>query len=110
MTDAAPPKRRYLSDREKVRVCARQAWKCACGCGEFLIIGATDFDHALPLSLGGTNDLENFRALRKRHHLEKTKRETRELAKAKRIAAREHGRRKKLSKAEKLMQKMAERA
>lgn len=105
-----PEKRKYLSMGDKLIVCRRQNFKCACGCGETLNMGETNYDHALALIFGGTNDLENFRALKLRHHLEKTKREIKELAKAKRIAAREHGRHKKLNRAEAYMQKLAENA
>lgn len=80
-------KRRYLSAGEKVAVISRQKFRCACGCRQKLDVDglSIEFDHALPIWLGGTNDLENFRALIKKHHLKKTKKEAKARAKIKRI-------------------------
>ena len=47
------------------------------------------FDHAQELRFGGTNDLENFRALITKHHLEKTIEGHKQAAKMKRIEARD---------------------
>lgn len=83
--------RRRLSPSEKARVIARQENRCACGCKETLIVGQIDFDHVRPLAIGGTNDLSNFVALARRHHIAKSAQETRERAKADRIKAKHEG-------------------
>lgn len=99
-----PEKRRYLSNSEKLRLCERQRWKCACGCKRALEVGRIDYDHILPLWLGGTNSLDNFHALIKRHHADKTSREAKERAKSNRIIAKAKAG-KKLSQFEKHMRK-----
>lgn len=92
------PKRKYLSVPQKALVVKRQKGKCGCGCGEdFTDPRDIEFDHRLPLHLGGTNDLDNFVALKKRHHLQKTKREAFERAKADRIRNNDLAHKKKLS-------------
>ena len=84
-------KRRYLSASERARVLARQGNKCACGCGEDLVVGQIEFDHKLALQFGGTNALENFEALIKRHHKIKSNGENTARAKADRIKAKHSG-------------------
>lgn len=84
-------KRRYLSPAEKARVIDCQRGICACGCREPLVIGQIDFDHRLALQFGGTNDLDNFVALIRRHHMHKSAAETTARAKADRIKAKHSG-------------------
>ncbi len=91
------PKRRYLSTGEKVKVISRQNGRCACGCREKLEVGSIQYDHAFPIHLGGTNDMENFRALITKHHLKKTKKEAKVRAKIRRIKETGGLKRKKLS-------------
>lgn len=84
-------KRRYLSASEKARVMARQLDICACGCLELLVVGQIDFDHVLDLQFGGTNDLSNFCALIRKHHLAKSSANNTLRAKADRAGAKHRG-------------------
>jgi 5-methylcytosine-specific restriction endonuclease McrA len=84
-------KRRSLSTNEKARVIDRQRNRCACGCGERLVVGQIDFDHRLALQFGGTNDIENFDALIRKHHRAKSDRENTDRAKADRLRAKANG-------------------
>ena len=84
-------KRRYLSPSEKSRVIDRQHGKCACGCKKPLVIGQIDFDHVLDLQFGGTNALENFCALIRKHHRAKSNANNTLRAKADRIKAKHEG-------------------
>jgi hypothetical protein len=85
-------KRRYLSAKEKALVIERQKWKCACGCGETLVLGKIDFDHTLALQFGGTNDISNFCALIVKHHKQKSNKENTLRAKADRLKLKAEGR------------------
>ena len=80
-------RRRRFHPRVLADIVKRQDGKCACGCGEALGTDPRDiqFDHANPLWNGGKDDPENLRALKKKHHLAKTVRETKDRAKMKRI-------------------------
>ena len=84
-------KRRHLSAVEKARVVLRQGGRCACGCREKLNVGQIEFDHRIGLAFGGTNDLENFDALVKRHHRRKSNDENRTRAKCDRLRAKHTG-------------------
>ena len=68
-TDDTPP-----PPRVKARIILRQGGICACGCAQKL--GASgeriEFDHEVALVLGGANDEDNLRALRKPCHRAKT--------------------------------------
>ena len=67
-----PSPRRTLSPGEKAAVIQRQNNLCA-ECGEPLS-GRIEFDHRLPLALGGDNSLTNFEALHVRPcHLARTR-------------------------------------
>jgi hypothetical protein len=88
-----PTKRRYLSPKEQATVIERQGRKCACGCGEMLDDPAEiKMDHEIPLWTGEDtpedykrlNHIDNFRALKNRHHLTKTSSEATQRAKEKR--------------------------
>lgn len=84
-------KRRSLSPSAKAKIIDRQRGICACGCRENLQIGQIDYDHALALQFGGTNDLSNFVALIRKHHRAKSNDENIKRAKADRIAAKHNG-------------------
>ncbi len=83
-------RRRRFHPRVYAEIVKRQDGICACGCGEALGADPRDiqFDHETPLHLGGEDTPENLRALKKRHHLVKTIRETKDRAKFRRIAER----------------------
>jgi len=102
-------KRRYLSASEKVIVINRQNGRCSCGCRKKLEAGLIQYDHALPLHLGGSNDLENFRALITKHHGKKTTKELKVRAKIKRIKEAGGLTRKKPSAKDKMIAKALER-
>lgn len=84
-------KRRYLSASEKSRLLDRQRNICACGCGETLVIGKIDYDHILDRQFGGTEALENFCALVRKHHRKKTDANTTLRAKCDRMKAKHEG-------------------
>ena len=84
-------KRRYLSAAEKSRLIDRQRGKCACGCGEKLEVGKIDYDHILDRWLGGSEALENFCALIRKHHRKKTDANTTIRAKCDRMKAKHEG-------------------
>lgn len=48
---------------------------CAVCLKESIVRSATDVDHIMPKSQGGTDDWDNLQALCKSHHSEKTARE-----------------------------------
>jgi 5-methylcytosine-specific restriction protein A len=74
-------RRRALSKAAQERVIANQAGLCAaCDCD--LAQEPVEFDHVLPLSLGGTNDETNFEALHRSCHKEKTRGDKSRIAKA----------------------------
>ena len=84
------PRRRF-SPAQCESVLARQNYKCACGCGELVIIGEHDFDHDKSLWLDGPDTLENLRALKRKHHLVKTAAEAGMRAKTDRQRAKHFG-------------------
>lgn len=97
-------RRRQLTPGQKMMILRRQDFICACSCGEKITdIRDVHFDHALALHLGGANDLENFRALKVKHHMAKSGRETAARAKVRRIQETGGLRKKKLSKQQKAM-------
>lgn len=96
--------RRYLSPKEKLAVRLRQENMCACGCKEPLESGV-HYDHDTPLHLGGSNDVDNFRALKPKHHIAKSAKEAKTRAKVARIKEQGGLLRKKKSRAEKFAEK-----
>jgi 5-methylcytosine-specific restriction enzyme A len=73
--------RRYLTPRQKTDLLRQQGWKCGCGCGTPVWPGApVEYDHTLPLALGGTEKPDS--ALAKHCHREKTKADVGRIAKA----------------------------
>ena len=101
-------RRKYLSPSEKITVRTRQNHKCAC-CGEPLTMGGVEYDHIIPISLDGTNDLSNFQALNKGHHTRKSVKELKARAKVKRIKAQGGLLRKKKNQADKAIERILER-
>lgn len=84
------PRRRF-SPKVYAGIIERQKGICACGCGEELGDDPREiqFDHELPLHLGGPDTQDNLRALKVKHHLAKSTREAKARAKVKRIAERD---------------------
>ena len=80
-------RRAYLSARAKASVVRRQEYLCA-ECAHDLDALVVEFDHILPLALGGTNDIENFQALCRPCHLGKTGTDITRISKADRQALR----------------------
>lgn len=100
-------KRRQLTPGQKMMILKRQDFICACSCAEKITdIRDVHFDHALPLHLGGTNDLENFRALKVKHHMAKSGREAAARAKVRRIQDRDGLLKRRLSASDKVMAKV----
>jgi 5-methylcytosine-specific restriction endonuclease McrA len=61
--------------RVKARIIMRQDGICACGCGVKLGLAGEliEFDHEQALILGGANDEDNMRAMRRPCHKAKTR-------------------------------------
>lgn len=75
-------KRMRPSPALKAWLRAAQSDRCL-GC-DSLLDGAVEFDHVIPLALGGANRAENWAALCKRCHRTKTAADLKRIAKAKR--------------------------
>jgi 5-methylcytosine-specific restriction protein A len=75
-------KRRRLTPTQKAGIIARQVNCCGCGCGGDLEGQAVEFDHMLPLALGGADTPENMQALLPDHHRIKTRDDVRRIRKA----------------------------
>lgn len=58
-------KRRRLTNIELAELWLKQRGKCACGCGERLIVGQVDVEHTLPLWCGGADTLDNITLYRR---------------------------------------------
>jgi hypothetical protein len=68
------PERRVLLEEEKVALCEQQ--QCICPiCTKTYLKSEFQYDHIEPLAIGGSNDLDNFQALCKGCHLQKTQEE-----------------------------------
>lgn len=81
------PRRRTLNAHKKRVVAARAEWKCEL-CG-ILLDEAFEVDHIVQFALGGTDDLDNCRALCRGCHGKVTVRQEMErLARLKTLAAR----------------------
>ena len=103
-------KRRRFSARDYADILKRQQFLCACGCGLPLMDPRdVHYDHELPLWAGGKDDPSNLRALLRKHHIEKTRGEAADLAKVRRIAAKNGHRGRNLSAADRELQKLLER-
>ncbi|NOJ27216.1 MAG: hypothetical protein DA330_04305 [Nitrososphaera sp.] len=69
------PKRKQLSAHDKMTIIARQDYKCALCEIKFSTRIRPHYDHRRPLSEGGTNDLDNMRAICANCHDHKTRKE-----------------------------------
>lgn len=103
------PRRRF-HPKVYAEIIARQEGRCACGCNEPL---GTDprsiqFDHAIELWNGGEDTPENLRALKPKHHLLKTIRESKNRAKVKRIIEREGMGKRRMNRQDKMLAKYLE--
>ena len=74
--------RRRLTPSQKAEILERQAWTCGCGKGCDLRGQAVEYDHMLPLALGGADTLENMQALLVDHHKAKTRDDIKRIRKA----------------------------
>ena len=78
--------RRYLTAREKELLLVSQG-RCCAICGHpFLATRKPQFDHVLPLSLNGTNEPDNWRAICAACHAPKSVREKKIAAKITRLS------------------------
>ena len=102
--------RRRFSPKVYAEIVARQGGLCACGCKESLGTDPRDiqFDHEIALHLDGADTPDNLRALKKRHHLEVTKRQATARAKSKRIQERDGMMRRRLSRHDQAFAKLLE--
>ena len=91
------------------RILKKQKMLCACGCGVKLEKGAIDFDHIVPLHLGGADSPDNLRALRLECHKIKTVTESKVRAKIRRIKESDGLTKKRLNKKEKMVRRMKRR-
>lgn len=101
--------RRRFHARDYASIVERQQGLCAC-CGEPLGTDPRDieFDHWTEVAIGGTDTLDNLRALRKKHHLDRTRSRAAVLAKTGRIEAKGGHRRRNLNRTERELQRMLE--
>lgn len=75
-------KRRRLTNAEFAKLWLQQQGKCACGCGERLVVGEVDLEHSRPLWGGGTDTLDNITLYLRQHHKAKSAEEATRRAKA----------------------------
>lgn len=68
------PERRFLSEEEKSELCEQQELTCKT-CKKKYIKTEFEYDHIVPLAMGGSNEFANFQALCKGCHLQKTNEE-----------------------------------
>ena len=77
-------RRRYLTATVKAEIYWAQYENCD-ECGDDVSLADIEWDHILPLCLGGTNDDDNWHGLCRKCHAAKTKREAAARAKTKRL-------------------------
>jgi len=70
---ATKPRLRRVTERTKKIVAEAQRWAC-CDCGD-LLPSTYQVDHVVPLWKGGSNDVDNLRAMCPNCHALKTQRE-----------------------------------
>lgn len=74
-----------FSKATKVEAFKRCNGHCECGCGVKIIAGdGPEYDHRIPVALGGDNSIDNCLVKRKRCHLKKTLEQRPVIDKAKR--------------------------
>jgi len=102
--------RKRFSPNVYASIIERQRGRCGCGCREKLGDDPRqiEFDHVLGLEEGGPDTPGNLRAVKKKHHLEITKAQTKRRAKVKRIKERDGLRKSKLSQRDKALAKILE--
>lgn len=105
-----PKHRKRFAPRVYVEIVLRQNGRCAC-CGEKFVAGEPiQYDHILPIWLGGKDEPENLQAMKHRHHNgvpnSKTAREAKARAKIARIKAQDGLLRKKPNAKDKAIAKM----
>jgi len=71
-----------ISAKTKVEVVKRQSGRCYL-CDE-LLLGKVEYDHEIPLALGGEDSIDNLRAIHPECHKDKTRLDSWSIAKAKR--------------------------
>jgi 5-methylcytosine-specific restriction endonuclease McrA len=76
--------RRYLTAKAKAEIYWAQYENCD-ECGDDVTLGNIEWDHILPLCLGGSNDEDNWHGLCRKCHAKKTRHEAAMRAKADRI-------------------------
>jgi len=66
--------RQHIPAHRKRKVLARQSGLCACNCGRRVGNGdPVEYDHVVPVALGGGNNVENLQALSPPCHARKTR-------------------------------------
>jgi 5-methylcytosine-specific restriction endonuclease McrA len=81
--EVQPEKRRSLSAKEKLDVLKSHP-HCPV-CRTAVGVNDAEWDHQIPLELGGSNEVENFRGLHPDCHKIKTRQDVKSIAKARRI-------------------------
>lgn len=80
-----------MTSSQKEKILRENPGCYQCGIG-FKEGDEIEYDHVLPLALGGTNELSNFRPMHAMPcHLDKTREDVRMIAKAKRLEAKRKG-------------------
>lgn len=85
------PARKRFPPLVYAQIWLRQNGRCACPCGEKMQEGMVQYDHIIPLSMGGKDEPENLQALIKKHHADKTSKEAGIRAKCDRQRAKHFG-------------------
>ena len=85
------PARKRFPPHVLAAIVLRQQGRCACPCGEKLQPGRIQYDHIIPLSMGGKDEPENLQALVTKHHAAKTSKEATIRAKCDRAGAKHRG-------------------
>lgn len=83
-------KRRSLSAKDKLDILNRDD-QCPVCRQRVQSVGEAEFDHIIPLALGGTNEKDNFQALHANCHKLKTQDDIKAIAKTNRLRKRRLG-------------------
>ncbi len=81
-----PAERGYISDKLKLQVLVANGGRC-CRCDKRLAKGDTEFDHVLPVFMGGLTELGNLLPMCSACHKLKTKKDAADRAKVNRLLA-----------------------
>lgn len=83
------PTRKRFSPRVYAELIGKQHGLCKCGCGEPLEVGQIEWDHIIPLFMGGKDEPSNLQGFINkpgaRHCNVKTREDMRKIAKVRRI-------------------------